>query len=167
MPQLDSPDEIPRHISYFNLTVGLIFNELYLNFPIYQELTYGRLGEPFASLLETPDVDGITSGERKQVAGRTYIKDSDIPPESYVVQTVRWLEQEQFIRSDGDTARPFYQLTSKSLTILNRTPEGIDKRLGSALGSAVKAAGSEAGKSAIGEVVGQIIGAAARGMLGA
>jgi hypothetical protein len=155
----------PANIRYFNLSVGLIFNYLYSEFPIRQTVGRPELGQSFESILESPERIEEFGPERYRVPGRSYIRGSDIPADIYVEQTLQWLEDEGYVRSQGQTIKS-YQLTTKTLSLLKLTPLGLDQAYGTALGEAVKSAGSEAGRAAVGEIVGQIIGAAARGMMG-
>lgn len=154
-------------IEAFNLTVALVFNHLYINFPIRQWFTAGTLGDAFKELCETPDQDLVLPSGIPQEAGVTYIRGSNVPPSRYLQEILRWLEINGLVFRDTDSdGDDVFQMTSKALTIMGKSPDGISGNLGNSLTNAVGAAGAEAGKAAIGEVVGQIIGAAARGFAG-
>jgi hypothetical protein len=161
-----------KHLEYFNVTVGLIFDYLISNFPITQGIRPNALGEPFEKLVITATEETQRQKPNlRQEIGERYIEGSNIPPGIYVEQVLNWLEHEGFIYKDGAKD---YQLTRETLVILNSVPDGLKERLSDTLTTAVKDMATAAVKDVAGasmrtvisETVGQIIGATARSFAG-
>ncbi|GGF42324.1 hypothetical protein GCM10011321_36160 [Youhaiella tibetensis] len=153
-----------KHLEYFNITVGLIFDYLISNFPITQDIRPDVLGEPFEKLVivASEETQRQKPNLRQQV-GERYIEGSNIPPRIYVEQVLDWLEHEGFIYKAGAKD---YQLTRETLTILNSVPEGLQEKFSDRLSQAVGDVANMGMRTVISETVGQIIGAAARSFTG-
>ena len=164
---IQKPEEGPNQIESFNLVVGLIFDRLYGDFPIKQRVDETYLGPRFEEVIQVPEVDERRGPVRKRTAGHRYVSYSNVPPKSYIMETLDWLVREGFLLRAGEAGyKAEYQLSVQTLNILGRAPEGLSENLGSQLSDVVRESGQEAGRAAIGEIVGQIIGAAARGAIG-
>lgn len=164
---VEKEEDGPNQIEVFNLVVGLIFGRLYSDFPIKQAISRENLGPKFIEILQKPSIDENRGAARQRIAGHEYVSYSNVPPKTYLMETLEWLEREGFLLRTGERGyQAEYQLSVQSLDILGKTPEGVSENLGSSLSDAVNNTGKEAGRAAIGEIVGQIVGAAARGMIG-
>ena len=155
------------HLETFNVAVGVVFDYFLSQFPVRNSCVdiYPWIEKKLKPIIEQCDKDG-GENEFKRVAGKNYIKGSNIPPETYVEETVSWLKVEGFLHEFGSGKDPEYQLSSKTLAVLNAMPGDLTEKLGAKLSDAVKDAGTAAGRSMISETVGQIIGAAARSFTG-
>jgi len=154
------------NIDAFNLAVAAIFEYFLSQFPIKQSLPLSYLTKQLDPVIEICK-ESRQLGLREFVSGESYIRNSNIPPKTYLREITDWLQLEGFLHEfKYERAASEYQLTSKALVVLNATPSGLDRPLRVKLGEAIKGAGTAAGKSTISTIVGHIIGAAARSFAG-
>lgn len=155
-------DDAPKRIDHFNTMVGLIFAQLYDNFPLPIYLDEAAI----ADAMDVPKQEVDVGMLRKQYNfGQLSSGDNFYP----VLSGARiWLRDEGFIRARGELASIDLVLTSKALTVMNATPIGLSssESLGSQLSSAAKGADKSAGNAAIGDLVGQVIGGVTKGLFG-
>lgn len=147
------------NIEMFNQVVGLIFAQLYRQFPMAEQMDYEVMAEKLG--VEARDYhppDGVITPRMREYGevldGMNF--------ESFVDQAVAFLVAEGFLQQE----RYDYRLSARALTILNAPITGLDESLGKKLTGAVKQAGTETGRAAISETVGQIIGATVKGLIG-
>jgi hypothetical protein len=176
---LDEVDQAGLPIALFNVVVGLIFDALVREFPIWRRVTPGRLGETFRTLTDVSEGGETLPTGVVREPGSTSMLRSNIPIQLYIDETVDWLVAEGFLleRSevvergkvfgqDYEMLAKEYTLSARTLEVLNRRMPGLQASYANQLGDAARASGAEAGKAAIGEIVGQIIGAATRSVAG-
>lgn len=149
-----------QNFDAFNQVVGLLFDQLYREFPIACEVDYRELASKIGSevLPYVPPEWLIT------VRTETY---GDILPgielESFVNNAIEFLEVEGFIQRQD---RHRIRLSAKALAILNAPLPGLQMAVGDKIVEISKDVGSSAGRAAMSEVIGHLLGAAARGLLG-
>jgi hypothetical protein len=136
----------PANIGEFNTITGLVFAQLYDNFPVpVEHLERGKIAS----------VMGVSSGE-------TSVLPSGRPFNEVLGHSLNWLSQEGYVRSAGITPYERVTLTQKGLTALNAVPQGLSATIGSSLSTTVSM-GNMAG---IGDLVGGIIGGITKSMSG-
>lgn len=148
--------EIPKRIDYFNKLVGLIFAQLYENFPIAQHLDEAALADAMGvEATASPGIDPPVYDFGKLPNGDAFYL--------VLISANDWLEKEGFVRMDTMFGQSEPVLTAKALAVMNATPSGISggKPLGAQLSDAAKGAGRSASNAAISDLVGQAIGMAA------
>lgn len=146
-------------IDYFNEVIGLIFAQLYQDFPIKRGIYAEEIAKTLGIDVEYPENSPLSLDPRTDPIYGDLENGTDFL--TLLRHSRNWLREEGFIRGsdqDGD------QLTTKALLAMNAKPEALDKPLGVKLGDAVKSAGTETGRAVICETVGQILGAAAKGL---
>ena len=153
--RMASLTDTPKRIDHFNTIVGLIFAQLYENFPIPQDIDDSAIA----------DAMGVQYAQR---SSDPPIYDFDTLPngdgfEWMMMAAMAWLVEEGFVRRDTEISSSEPVLTAKALAVMNATPPGLagGKSIGSQLSDAAKGAGRTASNAAIGDLVGQAIGAAA------
>lgn len=148
-------EEGAKRIDHFNTMVGLIFAQLYEQFPLESEIDQGALA----------DAMGVSKEDANVFHDRPIYNFGKLPSGdqfySLMVYSLKWLREEEFIRAKGENADRHVVLTSKALVAMNAVPPGLKHQdsLGSQLVGAAKGAGRNASNAAIGDIVGQIIGA--------
>ncbi|MGU3536802.1 hypothetical protein [Methylobacterium sp. A54F] len=154
-------EEKAARIDYFNTIVGLIFAQLYENFPIPTDLDEEAIADAMGIEKKVPK--GFDASEGVYEFGLLPSGDSF----HLILSASReWLRDEGFIRAGGEMATVEPVLTSKALAIMSSTPAGLtpDKpgeTLGKQIVGAARGAGKTAGNAAIGNLVGQVIGGVA------
>jgi hypothetical protein len=154
-------DESPKRIDHFNTIVGLIFAQLYENFPVPTGLDEGAIADAMGVEKSVPP--GVDSSRKLYNFGALPSGDNFY---SILNASRQWLRDEGFIRAGGEWATVDLVLTSKALAVMSSTPAGVssDKpggTLGSQIVGAAKGAGKTASNAAIGDLVGQVIGGVA------
>jgi len=155
-----------NNIDYFNEAVGLIFSDLYSQFPrrvaVEPQTIAERMGikVSFPEPPERPDlrISPIDNSPRFATL------DTGMDFEVMLRSTKQWLQEEGFIRGGDEKGHGQFQLTAKALTAMNATPQELSEPLGSKLNAALKEIGADTRRTAICEIVGQIIGAATKGI---
>ena len=140
------PKHPPANISEFNTITGLVFSQLYGQFPVSVDLDRGAIASAM----------GASSG------GSTHALQSGKPFTEVFAHSLNWLSQEGYIRSAGPLPYERVTLTQKGLTVLNAVPEGLSTTVGSSLATTASA-GNWAG---IGDLVGGIIGGITKSVSG-
>ncbi|PVB59733.1 hypothetical protein [Labrenzia sp. 011] len=150
------------NIDDFNTITGLIFAQLYANFPVKEDLDEAAIAKALGieiidvSSKDWPDPKIFNFGEISP----------GLPLRRVLWAACIWLRDEGFIRADGESANIEMVLTTKALSAMNAHPKSLEEPLGKRLQSAAKTAGTEAGKKAISETASLIIGAVAKSFLG-
>ncbi|MEM8823681.1 MAG: hypothetical protein AAGF30_08740 [Pseudomonadota bacterium] len=170
---LEETDQDDLPLELFNVVVGLIFDSLVREFPMWRRLTPGYLGKSFETLVDFAEAEEVLPTGRIRQAKDNYMLRSNVPPDMYIKESVDWLVAEGFllgrntpIGRDGIQSLTEHTLSARTLEILNRPMPGLGQSYANRLSDAARAGGGEAGKAAIGEIVGQIIGAATKSMAG-
>lgn len=148
-----------RNFEAFNQVVGLIFDQLYRQFPISIQIDHDEIAEK----LGVPSSPYQPSDYFLSVRTKDY---GDIVPamnmEEFVDETIQFLAAEGFLQQERNSIR----LSAKALMLLNAPMPGLEKPAGARIVEISKDVGTDAGKAAISEVVSQVIAAATRGFLG-
>ncbi len=114
-----------KRIDHFNTMVGLIFAQLYENFPIPTEIDEAAIADAMG-VTKTPN----SAREHKQQFDFEDLPSGD-PFLAVFWAALTWLRDEGFIRGGGrDLPIGDIILTSKALVAMNATPEGLGKPLG-------------------------------------
>lgn len=147
--------ETPKRIDHFNTIVGLIFAQLYENFPIPQGIDEGAIADAMGVGYTQRETDPPLYDFAPLSNGDGF--------EWMVMAAMAWLVEEGFVRRDTEMSSSEPVLTAKALAVMNATPPGLagGKSIGSQLSDAARGAGRTASNAAIGDLVGQAIGAAA------
>jgi hypothetical protein len=140
----------PANIAEFNTIVGLVFAQLYDQFPspidrINREAIASAMGVPSSGL-------------------ETHMLPSGRPFTRVLTHTVLWLSDEGYIRPRGSSPAEIVALTEKGLAALNAVPKGLSATIGSTL---VKASSeTRPNLSGIGDLIGGVIGGFTKTMTG-
>lgn len=150
-------DESADNIAYFNTLVGLIFGQLYREFPIQTRINTDDIAIAMG-------VEGYATSDTI-VPGVKIVSDWGMLSQTSFWQlyegTLAWLKEEGFVR---ELTHEEWVLSASALATLSLRPAALDAPLGKKLGDAARGAGTEAGRAAIAELVGQFIGAVAKGI---
>jgi hypothetical protein len=134
--------ELPPNLQEFNEITAVIFSQLYLTFPARRAMDPNFA----AHMLGLPD------GRHEMPSGRAF--------EKLFAQTLQWLIDEGFIRSDDNPVLDGVVLTTKGLAAINVVPPSLGRPLGSELADATDQASTEAGKRKLTELIGELFGSA-------
>lgn len=153
-----------KNLEYFNTMVGLIFEQIYSEFPIPIDIDERAIAEAMGIgvIDSTPanvPVDGIRTINFDMLP-------NGVPFRKVLYPTLKWLQSEGFITSAGSQASHNVVLTAKALLAMNASPDVLGPSLGQKLTGVVKGAGTEGGRAVIAETVGQIMGAVMKSMTG-
>lgn len=133
--------EVRANIQEFNTIAGLIFAQLYRDFPILVDIDKTGLAKAMG-------VDGEWSKHRLP-SGRTF--------NEMLAHTLSWLTAEGYTIAAGGHPAERVTLTSKGLAAMNAMPSGVRQTLGSELAKAAEQ-GSPASLVRIGELIGGFLG---------
>lgn len=134
----------PANVSEFNTITGLVFSQLYGQFPVSVDLDQGAI----ASAMSVPS--------------STHALQSGRPFTQVFAHTLNWLSNEGYVRSAGPLVHENVTLTTKGLATLNAVPQGLSASVGSTL-----ATNASAGNwSSVGDLVGGIIGGVTKTLAG-
>jgi len=137
----------PANIQEFNTIAGLIFAQLYQNFPILVDVDK-------AAVAKAMGVEGDW-GKYKLSSGRTF--------NDMLAHTLSWLTAEEYTRPAGGHPAERVTLTTKGLAAMNAMPSGLRQPLGSELAKAAEQ-GSPAGLDRIGDLIGGLLGGFTKSM---
>jgi hypothetical protein len=140
-PATGSSSGPPANVIEFNRITGLVFAQLYAQFPAVIDIDRQAIATAFG-------VQGNDWSAQQLPSGKNFSE--------MLSYTIGWLNHQGYIASFGAHPAAGVMLTEKGLAALNATPQGLPATVGSSL---VKAA-SEAGSnwSAIGDLVGGVFG---------
>jgi len=127
----------PANISEFNTITGLVFSQLYGQFPVSVDLDRAAIESAMSA-----------------ASSSTHVLQSGKPFTEVFAHSLNWLSQEGYIRSAGPLPYERVTLTQKGLTVLNAVPEGLSTTVGSSLATTASAENW----AGIGDLVGGIIG---------
>lgn len=153
-----------ERIELFNVIVGLIFAELYKEFPIPKEIDEYEISEKLAS-------NGMLSGPlTPRGQSRTLLKSND-RLDKFLDRTLIWLRDEGVIRTREGYVYSEVVLTSKTFSIMNAVPSGVEQgkiteTIGSRLSDAARDIGldtasslvKDGASSLLADLSGQVIG---------
>jgi hypothetical protein len=139
----------PTNISEFNTITGLVFTQLYEQFPVAVDLD--------RAAIETAMGAAFSSGS-------TNVLQSGRPFDEVFAYTLVWLSNEGYVRSRTPAGLFMKQvtLTTKGLAALNAVPQGLSATIGSTL-----ATNASAGNwSGVGDLIGGLIGGFTKSIAG-
>jgi hypothetical protein len=144
----DQPAKPPENIVEFNQITGLVFAQLYAEFP--SPVTINRSAIANALGAQSSDwshrlPSGKTVGD--QIAG-----------------TIGWLNNQHYITSFGSHPAEYAVLTKEGLAALNAVPQGLSATVGSSLVNA--ASDTQRDWSKIGDLVGGALGGFTKSITG-
>jgi hypothetical protein len=140
--ELKSP---PANISEFTTITGLVFAQLYGQFPVAVDLDRAAIESAMGTASSSSNV--LQSGR---------------PFTEVFVHSLNWLSNEGYVRSAGLLPYEKVTLTTKGLATLNAIPQGLSTTIGSTL-----ATNASAGNwSSVGDLVGGIIGGVTKSIAG-
>jgi hypothetical protein len=126
----------PANISEFNTITGLVFTQLYGQFPVAVDLDRAKIE---SAMVASSSTNVLQSGR---------------PFAEVFAHSLNWLSNEGYIRSAGALAYEQVTLTTKGLAALNAVPQGLSATIGSTL-----ATNASAGNwSGVGDLIGGMIG---------
>jgi hypothetical protein len=135
----------PPNISEFTTITGLVFTELYKQFPVAVNLDRAAIESAMGA---------ASSSSHVLQSGSLF---TDV-----FVHSLNWLFNEGYVRSTGPLAHEQVTLTTKGLAALNAVPQGLSTTIGSTL-----ATNASAGNwSSVGDLVGGIIGGITKSIAG-
>jgi hypothetical protein len=139
----------PVNISEFNTITGLVFTQLYEQFPVAVDLDH--------TAIETAMGDAFSTGS-------TNVLQSGRPFDEVFAHSVIWLSNEGYIRSEGPSGLFMKQvtLTTKGLAALNAVPQGLSVTIGSTLATNASARNW----SGVGDLIGGVIGGYTKSITG-
>lgn len=141
----DSTNPPPANISEFNTITGLVFSQLYGQFPVSVDLDQGAIASAMGAV--SSSTPGLQSGRQFT---------------EVLAHSLKWLSDEGYVRSAGPLAYEKVTLTTKGLAVLNAVPQGLSVTIGSTI-----ATNASAGNlSSVGELVGGLIGGFAKSVSG-
>jgi hypothetical protein len=133
----------PANISEFNTITGLVFTQLYGQFPVAVDLDRAKIQSAMVASSSSTNV---------LQSGRAFDK--------VFAHSLNWLSNEGYIRSAGALAYEQVTLTTKGLAALNAVPQGLSATIGSTL-----ATNASAGNwSGVGDLIGGMIGGLTKSM---
>jgi hypothetical protein len=133
----------PANIREFNTITGLVFTQLYGQFPVAVDLDRAAVASAMG-------------------ASSTHVLQSGRPFTEVFAHSLNWLTNEGYVRSRGSLPYEQVTLTTKGLAALNAVPEGLSATIGSTL-----ATNASAGNwSGVGDLVGGIIGGITKSITG-
>jgi hypothetical protein len=144
---MSSSEKVPTNIQEFNTVVGLVFAQLYKNFPEIKDLD--RLA--IARAMGVPDDQPVS-----------YMMPSGMTFAHLWAYTIKWLNDEGFIRSSGSHPAAHVVLTHEGLRALNVVPQGLQQ----SIGTAVVETSGRGDLSRIGDLVGGIFGGFTKSITG-
>jgi hypothetical protein len=149
LPVTASSSGPPANIIEFNRIAGLVFAQLYAQFPAIIDIDRQAIAAAFG-------VQGSDWTAHRLPSGKNF---SEV-----LAHTIGWLKHQGYIASFGLHPATGVMLTDKGLAALSTTPQGLSATVGSSL---VKAAG-EAGSnwSVIGDLLGGIFGGFTKSITG-
>ena len=133
----------PVNVSEFNTITGLLFTQLYRQFPV------------------AVDVDRAAI-ESAMGVSTTYVLQSGRPFAEVFAHSLNWLSNEGYVRSAGNLPHEQVILTKQGLAALNAVPDGLSATIGSTLATTASAGNL----SRVGDLVGGIIGGYTKSILG-
>jgi hypothetical protein len=133
----------PANISEFTTITGLVFTQLYKQFPVAVNLDRAAIESAM----------GVASSS-------SHVLQSGRPFTEVFVHSLNWLSNEGYVRSAGPLPYEQVTLTTKGLAALNAVPQGLSTTIGSTLATNASA-GNWAG---VGDLVGGIIGGFTKSM---
>lgn len=140
-------DEPPSNIQEFNTIAGLIFAQLYRNFPVVVNIDQAGIAKAIGAAAND-------WSSHKLPSGRTAAE--------MIAYTNSWLVAEDYIRCAGAHPAERVTLSTKGLAAMNAVPVGLKQTIGTTLSTAVE--GSNHAK--IGDLIGGIFGGFTKSMAG-
>jgi hypothetical protein len=132
----------PSNITEFTTITGLVFNQLYEQFPVAVDIDRAAIES------------AISSSSHILQSGRSF--------DVVFAHSLNWLSNEGFVRSFGALAFEKVTLTTKGLAALNAIPQGLSTTIGSTL-----ATNASAGNlSGVGDLIGGMIGGFTKSITG-
>jgi hypothetical protein len=145
----DSSTKTPANIAEFNQIAGLVFAQLYQQFPSYIHIDRNAIAEALGAKRDDWD-HRLPSGK---IVG------------DQITSTIGWLNHQGYTFSfGGGHPAEHVVLAQKGLAALNAVPEGLSVTVGSSLVSAAGETGRDWSK--IGDLVGGAIGGFTKSMTG-
>jgi hypothetical protein len=132
----------PANISEFNTITGLVFTQLYGQFPVAVDLDRAAIESAMGAAFSS---------------GSTNILQSGRPFTDVFAHSLAWLSNEGYVRSAGPLA---YE--KKGLAALNAVPQGLSTTIGSTLASNASAGNW----SSVGDLIGGLIGGYTKSITG-
>jgi hypothetical protein len=129
----------PANISEFNTITGLVFTQLYKEFPVAVDLDRAAIESAMSTAFS---------------GGSTNVLQSGRPFTEVFAHSLTWLSNEGYVRSAGPLAYEKVMLTEKGLATLNAVPQGLSATIGSTLASNASAGNW----SSVGDLIGGLIG---------
>src|SRR5260370_14137716 len=116
--------KLPPNMQEFNEITAVIFGQLYIAFPVSEDIDIGRVAK----------VLGLADRRQEMRSGR--------PFNEVFIHTLGWLITEGFVRSTGHIPQERVVLATKAITVMNVVPPSLSQPLGSQLADAAKDASS-------------------------
>jgi hypothetical protein len=141
----DSTTPPPANISEFNTITGLVFSQLYGQFPVSVDLDQGAIASAMGAV--SPSTQVLQSGRQFT---------------EVFAHSLNWLSNEGYVRSAGPLAYEKVTLTTKGLAVLNAVPQGLSVTVGTTLATNA----SVGNWSGVGDLIGGVIGGFAKSVSG-
>ena len=135
--------ETPENIDEFNQIAGLIFAQLYREFPVAVDIDRGAI----AKALGIPEVDW---GNQMLPSGRSF---NDV-----LTGTIGWLKVNNYTINSGSVQFQRVILATKGLEVMNVVPARLKETLGTELRKAAERSSGPFDLSKIGDLIGGAIG---------
>jgi hypothetical protein len=129
----------PANISEFNTITGLVFTQLYGQFPVAVDLDRAAIESAMSTAF---------------LSGSTGVLQSGRPFTEVFAHSLTWLSNEGYVRSAGPLAYEKVTLTTKGLAVLNAVPQGLSTTIGSTLATTASAGNW----SGVGDLIGGVLG---------
>jgi hypothetical protein len=139
--------EPPPNIKEFNTIAGLIFEQLYRNFPVVVDIDQAGIAKAMGAATSDWSSHKLPSG--RSVA-------------EMLAYTNSWLAAEGYTRYAGSHPAERVTLSTTGLTAMNAIPSGLKQTIGTTLGAAAE--GSNYAK--IGDLIGGIFGGYTKSVAG-
>jgi hypothetical protein len=134
--------EVPANVQEFNAVAGLIFAQLYREFPIREPIDRAAIAQAMG--VADPEWD-----KHKLPSGRSF---ADV-----LAHTISWLNAEEYTRTSSSVPWQQVTLTTKGLMAMNAVPSGLNQSLGAELTKATEHDATP-DLSRIGDLIGGIFG---------
>src|SRR5262245_57683524 len=113
----------PANIQEFNRIAGLVFAQLYAQFPTEVDIDRQAIANAFG-------VEGSDWGGHQLPSGKSF--------DEVLSGTIGWLKHQGYTASFGDHPSQRVMLTEKGSAALNAVPQGLSATVGSSLVSATE-----------------------------
>ena len=140
--------EVPSNIREFNTIAGLIFAQLYRDFPILVDIDRPDIAKSMG-------VGGNDWSKHELASGHSF--------NDMLAHTISWLTAEEYIKAAGAHPAEHVTLTTKGLSAMNAVPSGLNQPLGTELRTAIEH-GSSPNLAAIGDLIGGVFGGLTKSM---